>query len=273
MGTRSPHPQPCSMKKVLQAVIERGIETSLPGLTLESIPVELLPEHQPLGYQSPIALQLSSRSHGTPSHLAQQLLHFLSTQENLARFSLSLRSPGWIQFYYGDLALAEQLQALLVTPLTRVNPRSSLDDRHSPEVFTWQIAHARCCALLRLGHNMGLISLEQPLLPRFTIIEPDRIPWCDGDRLSHPREQTLIRSLLHIWDTVPDDPAPSHLIALTRTLSQDILKFDQNCRIWGSTLRETPQLALSRLGLVAIAAKTLHFLLEQGLSLSAPPEL
>jgi arginyl-tRNA synthetase len=258
------------MKKSLQEAIHGAI--ALDHLSVEQIPVELLPEHQPLGYQSPIALKLCTYCDRSPLDLAQQWLDLLSLQQNLSGFSLSLRSPGWIQFHYRDLKLAEQLQALLASPLKLPHHPCSLD-RHSPEVFTWQVTHARCCALLRLGQNQGLIDLDPST---FEILEPDPIPWLEGDRhfcLSHPGEHTLIRSLLHIWDSLNDDPTSSRLLSLTRTLSQEILRFDQNCRIWGSTLKENPSLALSRLGLVSLSRKTLNTLLEQGLSLSAPPEL
>ncbi|MDJ1168089.1 DALR anticodon-binding domain-containing protein [Roseofilum sp. BLCC_M154] len=258
------------MKKSLQEAIHRAI--ALGSLSVDQIPVELLPENQPLGYQSPIALKLSTYSDRPPLDRAQQWLDLLSLQENLSGFSLSLRSPGWIQFHYRDLSLTEQLQTLLASPLKLPHHPCSLD-RHSPEVFTWQATHARCCALLRLGQNQGLIRLESST---FEILEPDPIPWLGGDRhfcLSHPSEHTLIRSLLYIWDSLNDDPTPSRFLSLTRTLSQEILRFDQNCRIWGSTLKENPSLALSRLALVSLSQKTLKSLLEQGLSLTAPPEL
>ncbi|MDJ1175677.1 hypothetical protein [Roseofilum capinflatum] len=257
------------MKRSLQEGIDRVI--SLGSLSIEQIPVELLPAHQPLGYQSAIALKLSSHSDLSPLDLATKLLESLCLQENISGFSLSVRSPGWIQFHYGDLKLAEQLQTLLASPLKLAHHPCSLD-RHSPEVFTWQVTHARCCALLRLGQNQGLIHLEPST---FRIREPDRIPWLHNGQfqLVHPSEHTLIRSLLYIWDTLHDDPTASRLLSLTRTFSQDILRFEQNCRIWGSTLKENRQLSLSRLGLVAIAGKTIKTLLEKGLSLTAPPEL
>lgn len=259
-----------SMKRSLQEALDRAI--ALGGLSVEQIPVELLPEGQPLGYQSPIALKLSTYSDRPPLDRAQQWLDLLSVQENLSGFSLSLRSPGWIQFHYRDLTLAEQLQALLVTPFILAHQTCSLD-RHSPEVFTWQATYARCCSLLRLGQHQGLIHLEPST---FKIREPDPIPWLEGDRhfcLAHPSEQRLIRSLLHIEDILYDDPTPPRLLSLTRTLSQDFLRFDQNCRIWGSTLKENRPLALSRLALVSLSRKTLKTLLEEGLSLIAPPEL
>ncbi|MBP0030716.1 DALR anticodon-binding domain-containing protein [Roseofilum reptotaenium CS-1145] len=277
------------MKKNLQKAIHQGIETSFVSLKREEIPVELLPEHQPLGYQSAIALKLSSYSGLTSLHLAKQLLEFLSLQENLFAFSLSVRSPGWLQFHYCDLGLAEQLQAFLLTPFVLTAPRAAMEypvesstlcnttlfpktDPHSPEVFTWQAAHARCCALLRLAQHQGLMSLDESTLK---IVEPDRIPWLDDGKfqLVHPSEQTLIRSLLHIWDTLNDDRASPRLPSLTGKLSQDLLRFDRQCRIWGSTLKENRPLSLSRLALVAIARKTLKTLLEKGLNLIAPPEL
>ncbi|MDJ1179124.1 hypothetical protein PJF56_09625 [Roseofilum sp. BLCC_M91] len=258
------------MKQSLQVAIHQGIEASFAGLSWEQIPVELLPEHQPLGYQSAIALKLSAYSDRPPVDLAEELLEFLSVQEHLSGFSLSLRSPGWIQFHYGDLALVKQLQALPLTPLTLAH-HTPFVDPHSPEVLTWQVAHARCCALLRLAEHGGLIALEPSTLK---IVQPHPIPWLDGGyfQLVHPSEHTLIRSLLYIWDTLHDEPTASRLLSLTRTLSQDILRFEQNCRIWGSTLKENPPLSLSRLGLLAMGGKTLKTLLEQGLTLSAPPE-
>jgi len=257
------------MKRSLQKAIDRAI--ALGSLSIDQIPVELLPAHQPLGYQSAIALKLSSHSDRSPLDLATQLLESLCLQQDLSGFALSVRSPGWIQFHYGDRALAEQLQAFLLTRWILPNPTISLNP-NSPEVFTWQATHARCCSLLRLAHHQGLIDLE---LSTLKILKPDRIPWLHNGQfqLVHPSEHTLIRSLLYIWDTLHDDPTASRLLSLTRTFSQDILRFEQNCRIWGSTLKENRQLSLSRLGLVAIAGKTLKTLLEKGLSLTAPPEL
>jgi hypothetical protein len=151
-------------------------------------------------------------------------------------------------------------------------------------LFRVQYAHARCCSLLRLAHRQSLINLSglDSITPNWAWVEPNPIPWLDGDPemeyspihllLEHPAERGLIAHLLDgIEQLTPSTPARP--IELANALSHEFEKFYSACRIWGEVKTETPQLAQARLGLVAITQKLLRSLLQDQLHVTAPIEL
>jgi hypothetical protein len=153
-------------------------------------------------------------------------------------------------------------------------------------LFKVQYAHARCCSLLRLAHRQSLINLSDldSITPNWEWqwMEPNPIPWLDGNpemeseplrlRLEHPAERELIAHFLDgIEQLTP--PTPARALELAKALSYGFEKFYSACRIWGEVKTETPQLAQTRLGLVAITQKLLRSLLQDQLNVTAPIEL
>ncbi|WP_337907201.1 DALR anticodon-binding domain-containing protein [Iningainema tapete] len=203
-------------------------------------------------------------------------------------FQLQIVSPGWIHFELTHPFLAAWLQGL-VEEVGEQGGRRTLEqgnrgagemmnlnspplpDSLSPSLtnsqtlFTAQYAHARCCSLLRLAHQEGLIKSR---------LQP--IPWlCEEHlRFNHPASWGLISKLVEVVDLEFSCPrSPTAWEKVTLSLAQAFLCFWDNCRIWGETRTEFPELAQSRLGLVMATQSVLSFLLEEKLGISALNEL
>ena len=200
-------------------------------------------------------------------------------------------SPGWINLRLSDRSLAIWLQQLIERGRRPENePCPTLDTRHQStpvqaesryNLFPIQYAHARCCSLLRLAENQGLIELRTKIEdrqgdanPRFTqsnwqIVRPLPIPWLKENlleteqvrlQLEHPAEQALIAQIVDLLDAGSElelDNWRKRGIAL----SQGFEQFYRSCRIWGEVKTQTPQLAMARLGLVAVTQTVLRSLL------------
>ncbi len=155
-------------------------------------------------------------------------------------------------------------------------PRGGRGDKER-QLFEVQYAHARCCSLLRLAHREGLISLVVAASGDLTTEET--FPWLDGEgnlRLSHPAEMAVISqlagSLDGFWDLHQGGKNAS-VLRLALGLSQDLLKFYADCRIFGEMQKENLALARARSGLLLAGMQGLKLLLENGLGILAPLEL
>ncbi|MDJ1181962.1 hypothetical protein [Roseofilum casamattae] len=256
--------------------LQDQLQLALAGLELEEgncppISVELLPENQRFGYRSPIALALAARSSHSAANIAERLL----AQRTFSDGKIVMAPSGWIEWHLRDEAIATWLQAHLDNPFA-IHPQwcSSIDP-NAPQVFTWQAARARCCALLRLACDRKDIICDPVSLAWHS---PSPVPWLRNGilQLHHPAERQLIVSLLHIVDTLsiaPTRPSRNRVAQLTQRLSEDWMRCDRHCRIWGTILQENPTLAIGRLAVSSVAGQTLKCLLERGLNLHAPDEL
>ena len=98
-------------------------------------------------------------------------------------------------------------------------------------VFYLQYAHARACSIARLAADAG-VNAEDP----------------DLDLLTHPSEQTLVKTLLQFPDEVRQSAearAPHRLATALREVATDYNAFYRDCRIVG----QEPGLATARLAL------------------------
>ncbi|MGF1601867.1 MAG: DALR anticodon-binding domain-containing protein [Thermosynechococcaceae cyanobacterium] len=264
------------------------VENAERDLSRLSIPLQL-DVRFPLGtFTSPIALQLAMKLQ-SPLDVATDLVALVPPSADL---KLWVKPPGWIYGQFLEGAIASFLQQLteqspqLQAP-TQVVLDKSLSDR---QLFLVQYAHARCCALLRLGQREGLIELETNRQePSFTVTTP--IPWTTKQghlRLQHPAERSLIQNLLVFPNRLgPSTPrwCPQSMVSIlwpvpTKTLLRDsqawaesFLQFYQDCRILGDVSRATPALSQARLGLVLATQRVLAFLLQDLLHVVAPVEL
>jgi len=179
---------------------------------------------------------------------------------------------GLIQIVVGDQALALWLQGMMSGPDMSLShpgsdPQASVIQtvqRPNADLFGLQVAHARCCSLLRLGEREGLIGLEPVTgLPQ-RIRSPQPLPWLqEGDRLrfTHPTERALLHSGL---DVLEDSPSAQQASLLVRHFQA----FEAACRIFGPVKAESSQLAQVRLGLLLL---TRHCLGEYLLKSGVPP--
>ncbi|MEQ9233523.1 DALR anticodon-binding domain-containing protein [Coleofasciculus sp. E2-BRE-01] len=134
-------------------------------------------------YRSAIALQLSSACQQTPLDIAHQLTEALLTlsQESAdaigINFTVEVLPPGWILLGLGDRALATYLQECFKIPYFPSVSQNDLNEKFHPkegrgnrensqhnqpdsdQLFPIQYVHARCCSLLHLADEQGLIEI------------------------------------------------------------------------------------------------------------------
>ncbi|MEQ8996203.1 MAG: DALR anticodon-binding domain-containing protein [Coleofasciculus sp. B1-GNL1-01] len=152
-------------------------------LTPNTVPLHRTSISNYVCYRSAIALKLSSAWQQTPLDIAHQLTEALLTlsQESAdtigINFTVEVLPPGWILFRLGDRALATYLQECFKIPyFPSVSPNDLNDKFHpkggrgnreksqhnqpdSDQLFPIQYIHARCCSLLRLADEQGLIEI------------------------------------------------------------------------------------------------------------------
>ena len=151
-------------------------------LTPKTVPLHRVPTSNYVCYRSAIALKLSSAWQQTPLDIADQLTEALLTlsQESAdaidINFTVEVLPPGWISFRLSDRALATYLQECFKIPYfpavsqnlnEKFHPTGGRRDRENPQpnqpdsdqLFPIQYVHARCCSLLRLADEQGLIEI------------------------------------------------------------------------------------------------------------------
>ena len=220
-------------------------------------------------------------------------------------FLFDANSTGWITLKLSDQGLAKWLEILIYFFQGFKNSSHQMNDwdensqiylrdstaslhpirkithnrdffRNSTDVLLAQHAHARCCSLLRLGMQAGLIQLAA--FPRGrSIVEP--LPWLGENaslRFQHSSEHQLIRQICQNLDEISlvnDFSEPERTLKQVSRLSQAFRRFYADCLIFNEVKVNNPALAQVRLGLVDLVRSLLHLLLEDGLGIPAPPEL
>jgi len=262
-------------------------------------------------YISGIALRLSKYEKIPAMDIAGAIASHLSVTCG-EDFKVQIVSPGWIHLELAHPTLAAWLQSIVegawgmghgawgidIIPNSQspvLNSQSPMPDAQCPmpnSLFTAQYAHARCCSLLRLAYQEGLVKLRQPDVDTASVgvLSFKSIPWLDCDaklRLNHPASSHLIAELVKVVDeleytssviSIPDrDSCRSsrgdNWEKAALDLSQAFETFWSNCRILGEVKTTSPELAQARLGLVMATQSVLRFLLEEKLGVSALVEL
>jgi arginyl-tRNA synthetase len=265
-------------------------------LQLRLLPDAALPaERQHSGqrvFATAIALQLA-RQVGIPApELAQGLAQTI-THSNVSPISVVANAQGWLYAMVPETSLAIWLSQLHThlnhSPLTLEEasptrlPMPALDHQLQ---FSLHYAHARCCSLLRLSNQAQLVE------PTILWLNSEQHLW-----LQHPSEQALIDLLLQFparlslnrqsWgmETVNLNLFPAHdhvlswaaspqqLLAVCRDWAGGFEQFYRHCQIFSEVKTLQPDLASSRLGLVAILRVVLWFLIEIVLGEKARQEL
>ena len=230
---------------------------------------------------------------------------FSPLQSVWKNFSFDANSAGWITLKLSDQGIAKWLETLIYFFQNLTNSSDQMNNwdensqihlrdstalrpsfsrithcrdisRNSTDVLLAQHAHARCCSLLRLGMQEGLIQLAVFSRGQ-SIVEP--LPWLEETaslRCDHLSEHQLIRQICQNLDEVS---LVSNFSESKRTLkqvvklSQAFCRFYADCLIFNEIKVNNPALAQVRLGLVDLVRSLLHLLLEDGLGIPAPPEL
>ena len=270
-------------------------------------------------YVSAIAFRLAHRGQigGSALDIAQTLADQLNHQIEAAQasenpdtseptwqqiwrnFTVQTAEPGWIYLQPSDRGIAIWLQSLIDSQMHLSSfTRSSLDPpkaavanialhiRNSTSIFPLLHTHARCCSLLQLANQAGIICLDRAEFAAESVtalaFEPYLFPWMLNSgsiqlRCQHPAEQQLISQLVQTLDQLdPFDRLNDHLSLdrlnqcqkLAQALSRDFQSFHAACRIWGIAQTDLP-IAQTRLGLIWIVQKVMRSLLAE-LGIEAP---
>lgn len=238
-------------------------------------------------YRCAVALPLAPQFKLPSLEIAEELVRLLtiasyeSPTTPYLEFNVRILPPGWIDLELSDRSLGNWLQVLVEKiPEERETGKERYGKREirgEQNVFLFQYVHARCCSLLRLGHQEGLLELkEKPFCElNWQIVKPNPLPWLDPEgnfQLTHPTERRLLVQLL----IVVEEFARLHQgnwYKLAGNLSEAMLVFTAECRIWGEVKQQKPQLARARLGLIALVQWCLYKLLQEKLSILAIAEL
>ena len=221
--------------------------------------------------------------------IAENLLSLLIFEQNnfVSEFYLKLKveitNSGWINFYL-DRALASWLEESLVLlnngqidrDYTLISPENYQLEQNTADLFSVQYVHARCCSLLRLGARERLIALKDENFSYvgWQLEKPQTIPWLDKKQnlwFSQEAEYSLLRQLFMVIDAFAFKP--NDWLKLAFNLAKTVEVFLAECRFLGLVKRETPQKAIARLGLIAMAQYWLQRILLEKLKVAAPTRL
>ncbi|MBU7581426.1 MAG: glutamate acetyltransferase [Nostoc sp. TH1S01] len=238
-------------------------------------------------YISGVAQQLAKSHNCTAMDVANTLgYRLLATSGDV--FRVKIVPPGWIYLELTPPSVASWLNNLAMSGVGQpeqigteeITPK--LNKYNSPNIFSVQYAHARCCSLILLGHREGLIKLRESLpdtSPAFwQLLSQEPIPWLNHDNqlcLHHLAERDLLAQLVQVMDDLgcSDMGDAINWEKTALKLSQVLENFWCQCRIWGDVKINSPYLAQARLGLVIITQNLLRFLLVEKLGVTAPWEL
>lgn len=235
-------------------------------------------------YRCAICFPLASQWQLSPLMLAKELIHIFSSIQNSAQetsleFELELIASGWIDFSLQESGLINwlgRLIAFLETTATISQRYSALQERNLLRLsennplfkhnnwFSLQYVHARCCSLLRLGERESVIKLKAPNFSAgsWNVSDPLSFAWLKNQGnflLNHESDRTLLIELVNLVDVLASAESFNGL-KLAGNLSQAIIDFEANCRIFGEI---SPQLAQARLGLIALGQYFLALLIQQ----------
>ncbi len=221
--------------------------------------------------------------------IAENLLSLLVFEQNnfVSKFYLKLKveitNPGWINFYL-DRDLASWLEESLVLLNNRqinrdyplISPENYQLEQNTADLFPIQYVHARCCSLLRLGTREKLIALKDGNFSYvgWQLEQSQTISWLDEKQnlwFIQEAEYSLLRQLFMVTDAFAFKP--NDWLKLALNLAKTVEVFLAECRFLGLVKRETPQKAIARLGLIAMAQYWLQRILLEKLNIAAPTRL
>jgi hypothetical protein len=276
----------------------------------------LVPDATHLGrFATPLPLKLASlRSQAHPIASAETVGHTLIGQLNhLPQASWIaprywMHPKGWLYAEFSAESLAQWLQTVLtlkpclevqslVQPSSKTRIAISKGISTDPDLFELQYAHARCCSLLRLGHQAQLIQLVDT--QSFSLTSPNPVPWLallsDSPLRTQSKRQLLLALLnfpqslgagttygrLHRteledksgYQTLVQWPFSDRTLQRHRLWSQMFQQFYRDCRVLDAMHPKTPELAQAQLASLAILKNVLEFWLITLLRVDAPTEL
>lgn len=239
-------------------------------------------------YRSSIALKLAAQTQRDVTEVALKIADFYRVsginspkgntgviQEILSDLTVRLLRGGFLEFEFGERAIAAWLQELVRLPhldLLEGRARHNLTENLNcktvqngqPNIFFCQYTYARCHSLLRMADESPELS---------SVVQSKVVPWLTEAgqlRVMTPCDRALLSQLVTTLDEVG---SAQDCLKLSTSLSQAFQEFYRGSQIFGEIRVDNPQLAQCRLGLVMITHSLLRSLLQQGLGVPAPETL
>ena len=243
----------------------------------------------PIVYSCPIGFLLAANQSHALQIIMQQIKQLVSNRENvdleLPSVLVEIVDRGWINFYLGSKFMAIWLeQSLAWHQRTIINDRAfakketcGLENTFT-NLFPVQYIHARCCSLLNLAAREKLISLsvDSPSIVRS--MPTNIFLWNEQNTLwlTESAERNLLQQLLIVADSWVEDISDREACTesnrqwskLAFNLSQATAIFLADCRFLGEAKRY-PQLAIARLGLIALVQLWLQRILNEKFGVAA----
>lgn len=223
------------------------------------------PELNKVLYRSSLALKISKLCGQSVCEFAENLASHLRLVGE-SEWVIQEGEQGWIEIEIGAGLVAGWLQNWV--GLERVNRGVLVELEESTMQFDAQYAHARCCSLIRLAVQEGLIP---------TVDSEIQFPWCDRHilRFQDIAEWNLLGNLIDATDAIAGfaDNSVQSWQKYAQRLSTGFERFWRECNIFGRTKIRDKSLAQARIGLVIVTRQVLRELLERKLHQVAIDEL
>ncbi len=247
----------------------------------KNLPIRRVPKSR-YQYISPIAHQLSAKSHLTPLAICQSLLAYIPTDIKPLSPQLEIQywytDSGYICFQLPPRSIALWLDYIYTwKPQPPIELRSSADidlslalaqplpqQKPSPcEIAVY--AGDRCRSILKLACAEGLISQDISgawQIPSSQWFDLESIPSNNRPTtdttlsFESGAQDRLIHALMDVLDSICGS-RPADYPRQKIDLAQSWLEFHRHCRIFGDVKRQNPHLAIARCGLTAISERYL----------------
>ncbi|MBE9189489.1 anticodon-binding protein [Gloeocapsopsis crepidinum LEGE 06123] len=280
-------PKYCTIKHVLLQQLQIALDLYLLNQKLYAKPKINLSwnlKNNQITYIWAIALQLSTVQKLPAMQIATMMMHLIDTTENAVSSTsivTHVAPPGLIYLELTDLTVGSWLQYFTINP-PRIEKYCSQKGSGASLSFTLQYTHARCCSVLQLAAQEGLITLRSRVESAENIFpvvsEQTLISFLDSQQrllCCHPTEQALIKQLLMLFDNLyyPSTESKAQWEKITLNLCQSWQNFYTHCRIWGEVKQNNLLLARARLGLTSLTQSLLAVFLNDKLGVYAPTEL
>jgi hypothetical protein len=189
-----------------------------------------------------------------------------SSPENLPQIEFNVKTleSGITAYQLSDLSLGIWLQKL--TNWTIPDP---VYPNQNYNFFPIQYVHSRCCSLLRLGDQEGLIQLKNLNFQEWCWLQPDPIPWLQP---FEKQDYYLIYQFFNLIEATPQTTA-NYWFKLATWLSEAMLELHRYSRIWGEIAKNNLPLAQARLALIALTQYLLREILTRKFQLLPLTEL
>lgn len=249
-----------------------GVLLSSPGLSIV--------------YSSSLALFLASQIQQSPQIVAKELVDFLIFQDNNSSFEsdakllVTTTKSAWLNFCLDSTILATWLELtwlwLKTKSVNQVQTEQLATLADTPQnIFSIQYLHARCCSLLRLAAREKLVVLKENQDCVLKLSSPQSISWLNESQilwLKMPPAWNLLHQLLLVADLY-SSTASVNWVKVGCNLSQAVAVFEAACPFVASIRDNNPELAMARVGLLAITQAWLQIILTENLKVIAPVSL